>query len=117
MSGSKCKRKSITTYNELSRKIVSALQAKEGRLIGEFIPLEAGIYWLIGEKIVWYAEELLEGLASDLTKDSGKPWSARDLSKMSQLYFRYPTIEKFAARCVGRKPKMKLDELIDREAL
>lgn len=117
MIKSKTKRKSVTNYDKLSRKIVSALQTKEGRWIGEFIPLEAGIYWLIGEKIVWYAEELLERLAFDLTKQSGKPWSARDLSKMAQLYFRYPTIEKFSARCVGRKPKMKLDELIDREAI
>ncbi len=117
MSKIKNKRECVTTYNELSQKILSALQTKKGGRIGEFIPLEVGIYWLIGEKLAWYTEELLEALASDLTQRSGKPWSTRDLSKTAQLYFRYPTIEKFAARCVGKKPCIKLDELIDREAI
>lgn len=107
----------VTTYEELVRKIIALFGTDNKHLLGKFIPNEAGIYWLVGGKIVWFAEELLEALASDLRKHTNKKWTAKDLMKMARLYLRYTTVEQFAGRCVGRKSQMTLDELLNREAL
>lgn len=117
MTEKKIKFQNVTTYEELTKKIMSVLEKDNKPLMGNFIPAELGVYWLVGGKLVWFAEELLETLSSDLRKHTRRNWSPKDLTKMAQLYLRYRTAEQFAGRCVGRKSNMTLDELLDREAL
>ena len=112
MSKKNGKHRDITTYQKLSRRICGIAQT-DHRLMGDFIPPKAGTYWLIGEQLAWHAVELLKNLALELRRDCGRPWNVNDLAKMSRLYLRYPTIEIFSGRCVGRKPDMSLDELLD----
>ena len=117
MTEKKIKFQNVTTYEELTKKIMSVLEKDNKPLMGNFIPAELGVYWLVGGKLVWFAEELLETLSSDLRKHTKRNWSPKDLTKMAQLYLRYRTVEQFAGRCVGRKANMTLDELLDREAI
>ena len=102
----------VMRYGALSQKIFVIAQTKH-HLMGDFIPDQTATYWRIGQVLAWYAEDLLENLALDLRRRSGKSWQARDLAKMAQLRLHYPTVERLSGRYVGRKRDMSLDELLD----
>ncbi len=108
------KKSTVMTYETLSQRILAIAQTKH-LLTGDFIPNETGVYWRIGQTLAWHAEDLLENLALDLRRRSGKCWQARDLAKMVQLYLRYPTVERLSGRCAGQRHNMSLDELLNVE--
>lgn len=99
-------------YETLSQRIISIADMKHP-VMGDFIPGGIGIYWRIGQTLAWHAEDFLEALALDLRRKTNRSWQARDLAKMVQLYFRYPTLERLSGRCIGRKRDMNLGELLD----
>ena len=109
---SRGKEDTVMTYKALMQRIILIAEMKRF-VMGDFIPDEIGIYWRIGQTLAWHAEDLLENLALDLRRRSGKCWQARDLAKMVQLYLRYPTVEGLSGRCAGRKRDMNLNELLD----
>ncbi len=100
------------TYEALSQRIFAIAETKS-HFMGDSISEESGTYWLIGQTLVWHADESLERLALDLRKQCGKSWNARDLARMFELYLHYPTLERLSARCAGRGSVMSLDELLN----
>lgn len=109
---SRAKEDTVMTYETLRQRIISLAEMKRS-VMGDFIPIEIGVYWRIGQTLAWYAEDLLEALALDLRRQTKRSWQARDLAKMVQLYLHYPTAERLSGRCIGRKRDMNLDELLD----
>ncbi len=109
---SRAKEDTVMTYETLRQRVISLAEMKSS-VMGDFISIEIGIYWRIGQTLAWHAEDLLENLALDLRKEATRSWQARDLAKMVQLYLHYPTVERLSGRCVGRKCDMSLDELLD----
>jgi len=101
----------LKTYAELKEKILALAETRHFSM-GDSIPDETCLYWRIGQALTRYAEDLLEELALEL-RCAGKPWQARDLAKMIQLFLHCPTVERLSRRCSARKQASDLDELLN----
>lgn len=101
----------VMTYAELKQKLLATSQTRHLSM-GDSIPDETCLYWRIGQTLAWHAEDLLEDLALELRR-AGKPWQARDLAKMVQLFLRCPTVERLSRCCIGRKEVSDIDELLN----
>lgn len=118
--------KAQENYETVRAGIVDLLHAARSAAARNINSLMTATYWEIGRRIVHseqrgktragYGEELIERLASDLSKQFGRGFGARNLAQMRSFHLAWPT-DRILQTPSAKSSKLLSISTIDREAI